>query len=111
MSMEALWSVNFSSNLGTHGGGVIVIDNGRVLGGDSGYTYVGSVRFEKESINCKIHVAKYMPGASSIFGLDNFDLDLVGGRYEETQFRLNGHIVGSTDKRIAIDLIRRAELP
>lgn len=39
--IEALWSVEFMSNLQGAGAGVAVFETGRVLGGDAGYTYVG----------------------------------------------------------------------
>ena len=40
--IEALWSVDFSTNLGMHGFGIAVFETKRILGGDSGMIYVGS---------------------------------------------------------------------
>src|SRR5882672_7406653 len=47
MRLEALWSVRFSSHKGIHGGGVVVIENGKILGGETGYTYIGSMHADR----------------------------------------------------------------
>ena len=41
MSLEALWSVEFRSNLGNLGGGVVMFKTGRVLGGDGSFYFLG----------------------------------------------------------------------
>lgn len=41
MSIEALWTVTFGSNLGMSGAGVVVFETGRLFGGDPDYIYLG----------------------------------------------------------------------
>ena len=108
--LEALWSVRFSSNMGIHGGGVVVIENGKILGGETGYTYIGSMRAERERVIARVRVSKYMAEAPSIFGMDHFEMEL-SGRADESQIRFEGFIVGSPRHDISIDLVRRVELP
>jgi len=108
--LEALWSVRFSSNMGIHGGGVVVIENGKILGGETGYTYIGSMRANRERVIAKVRVSKYMAEAPSIFGMDHFEMELTG-RPDESQIRFDGFIVGSPQHDISIDLVRRVELP
>lgn len=40
--IEALWSAEFTSNVGNFGAGVAVLETDRILGGDSQYYYVGN---------------------------------------------------------------------
>jgi hypothetical protein len=108
--LEALWSVRFSSNMGIHGGGVVVIENGKILGGETGYTYIGSMRADRERVIARMKVSKYMAEAAPIFGMDHFEMELTG-RPHESQIRFDGFVVGSPQHDISIDLVRRVELP
>jgi len=49
--LEAMWAVTFASNVrvgpapdANMGGGIVVLETGRVLGGDLGMTYVGDTK-------------------------------------------------------------------
>ena len=39
--IDGLWTAEFGSSTGEFGGGVVVLQNGQILGGDGGYFYVG----------------------------------------------------------------------
>ena len=106
----ALWSVRFSSDMGIHRGGVVVIGDGKILGGDSGFTYVGHLRTDREQVTANMRVAKYVVGAPPIFGMDNFEVELTG-QTNEHQISFTGFIVGSPQSGISVDMVRRAELP
>ena len=111
--IEALWSVEFSTNLGMYGFGVAVFETKRILGGDSGMTYVGSYEVDhNNTIHCKIHVQKYadIPDMNSSLGLDDFNLE-VTGKVTHEEMNLSGHVVEDTSRQINIHAIRRAELP
>jgi hypothetical protein len=44
--LEGLWTVRFQNQLiddQSLNGGVVVIESGRILGGDSGYAYIGDI--------------------------------------------------------------------
>lgn len=88
----------------------MVIENGKILGGETGYTYIGSMHTDREQVIAKVRVSKYMPEAPSIFGMDHFDMELTG-RPDESQIRFDGFVVGSPQHDISIDMIRRVELP
>lgn len=112
--LEALWSVNFESSLGGLGTGIAVLETGRVLGGDTAFTYVGSYTAKPDGmVTAKIAVRKFVNVAvgQSVFGpADMFDLE-VAGMAARDQFRLDGHVAGRPELKIAINLVRRAELP
>jgi len=96
--------------MGIHGGGVAVVDNGKILGGEMGYTYIGSLRKDRGHLVVRMRVSKYVTGIQSILGLDHFEMELTGPP-DRNQIRLDGFIVATPQKDISIDMVRRAELP
>ncbi|GMV60123.1 MAG: hypothetical protein AMXMBFR72_32160 [Betaproteobacteria bacterium] len=109
--LEALWSVEFVSNLQGVGAGVAVLETGRILGGDGQYYYVGSYRVENGTAFAEVEVTHYSGPPSSIFGLaKKFTLSL-SGRPDRERFELHGNVVESPQLRIGLRLTRRAELP
>lgn len=108
--LAALWSVRFRSNMGIHGGGVVLIENSKILGGDSAFTYIGQLQANRKKMIANMRVAKYAAGAPSIFGMDHFEVELTG-QPDENQINFEGFIVGLPSHAISVDMVRRAELP
>ena len=111
--IEALWSVEFSSNVGSIGAGVVVFETGRVLGGDSAFMYVGNYKTENGVIHSDIHVTKYnnLSGMQSIFGpLTNFNIK-VSGKADPHSLTLTGTVIEQPQLQIVIKATRRVELP
>lgn len=120
--LEAMWAVTFASNVrvglapdANMGGGIVVLETGRVLGGDLGMTYVGDYKVtpDGKQVTAKVRVRRYrnIPGHQSVFGpLDLFELDLHGIPAREVMI-MEGNIVGHPDKRIHISFHRLEELP
>jgi hypothetical protein len=75
--MEGFWLVQFSGVQG-FGGGAVTLVRGRVFGGDSSFVYSGSYTDQGGAPNAKIHVRRAFPGAQSVMGRDQFDLELTG---------------------------------
>jgi len=118
-SIEALWSINFISNVQLlpgqipTGGGIVVFETGHVLGGDSAMTYVGYYRCPQgdNRVEADIEVNRFLTGGVSVFGsIDHFHLKLTG-QYQRDRFVMEGSMVEHPDRRITIQLIRRVELP
>ncbi|OAS92995.1 hypothetical protein A6I77_24575 [Achromobacter xylosoxidans] len=118
MSIEALWSVSFVSSTGQQlaaGNGVIVLETGRILGGDSAFTYVGHYKFDPKTdqISASIRVRKYgETPMQSVFGpMYDFELDLIGKQVSHGAIRLEGHVKAHPQLQIIIAATRQAELP
>lgn len=118
-SIEALWSVTFASNVqllpgqSSTGGGIVVFETGRVLGGDPWATYTGKFRFRPGSsmLDAEVEVKMYREGGLSVFGpLSHFNLKLAGN-YSRDRFVVEGSLVEHPEQRIAVEFVRRAELP
>lgn len=75
--MEGFWLVQFQGVQG-FGGGAVTLVKGKVFGGDSGFLYAGSFTDQGGTLSAKIHVKRYFPGAPSVMGRDEFDLELAG---------------------------------
>ena len=110
--LEALWSITFRASNSPHliGAGVVVIDNGRILGGDTSFTFVGDVRVSGDSLNARVRVSKYNSMLSSITGLDNYTA-LFEGKVDRTHMQLVGQVEKLPHIKLMVEMIRRAELP
>ena len=111
--LEALWSVEFGSNVGSIGAGVAVFETGRVLGGDSAFMYVGNYKTDSGVVHSEIRVTKYnnLSGMQSIFGpLTSFNLK-VSGKADPKEMVLTGSVVEQPQLQITIKAVRRVELP
>ena len=111
--IEALWSVEFKSNMQSLGSGVVVIETGRVLGGDAGFLYVGNVKVVNEIVHVNIKVTRYSTvlGLPSIFGNWNeFHIEATGP-LNSTNILFQGHVVENPELKITVQATRRAELP
>lgn len=75
--MEGFWLVQFQGVQG-FGGGAVTLIHGKVFGGDSGFLYTGSYTDQGGTLTAKIHVKRAFPGAPSVMGRDQFDLELSG---------------------------------
>lgn len=109
--LEALWSLEFISNMQAAGSGVVVMETGRVLGGDAQYIYVGTYKIHNSQAHSRIKVTHYANEPFSIFGpIKEFELELTGTPAHD-KFEMQGHVVGRPNLRIGIRFTRRAELP
>ncbi|MCY1196946.1 T3SS negative regulator,GrlR [compost metagenome] len=118
MSIEALWSVTFVSTTGQQlnaGNGVVVLETGRVLGGDSAFTYIGhySANPKTDLLEAEIRVRKYgETPMQSVFGpMNDFHLVLTGKPLSHNAIRFEGHIKEHPQLQIVIAAQRQAELP
>jgi hypothetical protein len=75
--MDGFWLVQFTGVQG-FGGGAVTLIHGKVFGGDSGFLYTGSYTDQGGTLSARIHVKRSLPGAPSVMGRDQFDLELTG---------------------------------
>lgn len=109
--LEALWSIEFVSGTGGFGSGVVVLESGRVLGGDAQYFYVGSYAVVDHSINATVKITHYAGQGMSVFGqAREVTLNLTGTPAHDS-FEVAGSVVGAPQASIRIRFTRRAELP
>ncbi len=109
--LEALWSVEFSSNLQIFGAGVVIFETNRVFGGDGQYYYLGSYEVKNGVMEAELEITHYSGEPYSIFGtVKNFKI-MISGKLGEPVIEAQGYLVDAPDKIILLKLTKRAELP
>ena len=112
--IEAMYGITFVSNTDNNnngGYGVVVLETGRVLGGDSSFIYVGNYVVENGTIKAEVKCTNDRESLDSIFGnLKEFNLNLEG-EINNKEFIVNGYMVENPEQQIAVKFTRRAELP
>lgn len=107
--IEGLWIVQYEGLQG-NGAGVAVFVNGRVLGGDAGYTYEGTYSVQDKFVTARVRVSNFLPNVPSVLGfVGDFDLEI--------QAPLNGDVIqgamsltGHPEIGIAVRLTKKADL-
>jgi hypothetical protein len=115
--MQGLWTIEFGSNVGVYGSGVIVMRDGKIKGGDASYYYDGSyevtdpVDSYPTKLKAKITARPFLPGAISVFKTygEDFTLDLEGTLKDENNAVAIGKPEGIPEMNMKIRMIRRPE--
>jgi|SRR5882724_2158136 len=110
---NGLWSAAFQASTGGSGSGVAVLKDGKVLGGDAQFTYVGTFKASQDGnaeadIRCQQH--HQVPGQQPVFGpLTDFRL-VLKGKASGGNITLSGHIAEQPQATIKMELRKRADL-
>jgi hypothetical protein len=107
---NGLWTVEFTSTINRYGRGVLVLNKNRLLGGDDGYYYSGTLNITGNKINATIEVLRYDENSISIFGnISHFHLN-INGVIDEYQFRAIGTIADKPQIEIKVIGTKREDL-
>lgn len=109
--VEALWSVKFLANTSAFGSGVVVLETGRILGGDTNFVYVGSYNIANGVATADVDVTLYGDDSFSVFGPANKLRLTLSGVPAHEFFKMTGHVAGRPELRLVVEFTRRAELP
>ncbi|MBN1807413.1 MAG: hypothetical protein JW837_19355 [Sedimentisphaerales bacterium] len=66
--LNGLWTIEFMSIANLYGTGVLVLNNGRLLGGDAGYYYSGEYKERGDKIDGIATITRFEPNSISVFG-------------------------------------------
>jgi hypothetical protein len=76
--LDGLWIIRFHGPSGI-GGGVAVFNREQILGGDSGFAYVGRYELAGVLLKAKVLVTNFDPSVPSVLGVPgNFELSIEG---------------------------------
>jgi hypothetical protein len=107
--IEGLWIVEFHGPQGV-GGGVVVLTNGQVLGGDSGFTYSGTYELTDNVLKAKVSVKNFDSAASNVLGIPgNFDL-LIEGKVQGNDINGTGALANAPDSKMVVRLKKSTDL-
>jgi hypothetical protein len=107
--MDGLWTAEFGTSAGMFGGGVVVFQNGRVLGGDGTYYYVGDYKLTGNEFQATIKSSPFIKGAASVFKTVGHDLtlEITGSLVDEDHAIGQGCPREMGALRFAVKLTRR----
>ena len=114
--LEGLWSVDFilKPPLGMQGGGVVVFENQRVLGGDNNYYYKGSYEVQNDMVGMEIEVkfygSEHAPSPSIFRPLTEFHI-ILSGKLSTMVMELQGYVVEDPNRKFPVRLAKRTGLP
>jgi hypothetical protein len=107
---DGLWVIEFESMIQIYGRGVVVLNNGRLLGGDESYYYSGTYRITENRIEGNATVIKHNPHGISVFGdISHFELTFTGD-ITENQFTAVGQIVENPDASITMTGTKKEDI-
>jgi len=107
--LEGLWIVQYEGTQG-EGAGVVVLVQGRVLGGDMGYTYEGNYVVKDNWLAATVRVANFLPNVASVLGtVGDFDLELTAP-IKENVIHATMSVVGQPGMSIVAKLTKKANL-
>ncbi len=110
MAVDGFWTAEFGSSVGIFGGGVAFLQNGKVLGGDNAYFYVGEYKLDDLSFTATIEVNPFIQGVASVFSTvdQKFTLDLVGSLEGQGRLVAQGQRRGMPGVTFGVKLTKRA---
>lgn len=110
MSVEALWTAQFEVAGGWVNGGVVVLETGRIFGGDSQFYYLGTYNLAGSTVTGQVRSRHYHGERNTAWG-DNADIvDLT------VQGALTGDVITGQVTRLGFPPLRfqmtkRSDLP
>ena len=108
--MEGLWTAEFGSSAGRFGGGVAVFRDGKILGGDATYYYVGDYKLDGSTLQVTLKVSPFIEGAESVFKTSSRELilNLTGSVTKDGLVIAQGRPEGMPELNFGVKLTRRA---
>jgi len=107
--MQGLWTIEFGSSTGRFGAGVVVFKEGRVMGGDSGYYYIGTYSLVGDEFSAKIDLVPFVPGIETVFNTlgHNVKLSLTGTLIDSEHATAQGSPVAMPHLKLGVKLTKR----
>jgi len=101
---EGIYRVQFGSDSGVGGRGMVVIKGSTVNGGDEGFSFAGRIFGTSDDLAVDLKVKRWNVGHVSVFGnLTEFNLTLAGkANAHAGTFNVAGSVTGRPSMRIAI---------
>jgi T3SS negative regulator,GrlR len=109
--IQGVFAAQFLSNTNKYGEGIVVLDSGRVHGGDLDHVYVGTYSLLDNTFSATVDVANYSGSISSVLGhMAHYRLTLHGIVKKAQDITTHGTVEGRPDLDIQINLHKVSEL-
>jgi T3SS negative regulator,GrlR len=107
--IDGLWVLQYEGIQGS-GGAALVFVNGEILGGDNGFTFIGTFAIKDGTISAKVKVQNYLKSVTSFFGFEGDYEVLVSGKVQDNLIHAKAEIVGRGVPGLALKLTRVKKL-
>jgi hypothetical protein len=101
--VDGLWIVQYHGPAGV-GGGVVVFTKGQVLGGDSGFAYVGSYEEKGDGLKARVSATQFDANIPSVLGVPGDHDLLIEGKIKNDTIEGTGALVTHPDSKIVVRL-------
>jgi hypothetical protein len=92
--INGLWAVTFRSDVDLSGG-VAVINNGRILGGDSSFTYVGQLKEKGDgTVTGSVEVTRFNSLLPAVIPGADFYTLMFSGKIDDKSLDFTGNAEG-----------------
>lgn len=111
-NLDGLWTAEFGGIPNFLGGGVIVVVDNRIFGGDSDYYYTGLMNVSDARISAVVEVTSFVPVPSSIWGTPEkkFTVRLSGVHVSPNHMSCKLNRTEFPNVTIPVELTKRADL-
>lgn len=99
--VSGIYEVRFRSSTQDFGGGLVVVKDGSVNGGDANFLYTGTFDAQQDNAKAVISVDKWKPGNTSIVAIDHFKADF-DGIITNDAIKLSGSVQGHSNLQITV---------
>ncbi|MBS1839407.1 MAG: hypothetical protein JSS69_06535 [Acidobacteria bacterium] len=107
--VDGLWIVQYHGPAGV-GGGVVVFTKGQVLGGDSGFAYVGTYEEKGDVLKVRVSATHFDQNIPSVMGIPgNHDL-IIEGKITGDKIDASGALAAYPDTKTVVQLSRHHKL-
>lgn len=107
--VEGFWILKIETPQYTSGG-VVFFVNGKVFGGDNGFTWVGTYTGDDRLMKGRVHVHNFDPGVSSVLGIPG-DYDMhFSGTVEGDTITGTAMLANQPQQSLPIRMMKRANL-
>ena len=107
--VDGLWIVKFYGPQGD-GGGVVVLTNGRALGGDSGFVYEGTYEFKDDVLTARVSVKNFDPAIPNVLGVPSPFTLLIDGKLKGDGINGTAALANAPDSKIVVRLTKSSPL-
>jgi hypothetical protein len=111
MQLNALWTIEYATNHGDFGTGVVVLVNGNVYGGDTNYCYEGEYGREGEEIVARVKLCLHNGRSRPEGMLDEVVTVLMRGQPVGEELELTGVLEHEPNTKLFIHMQRRSGVP
>ncbi|HKR80051.1 MAG TPA: GrlR family regulatory protein [Nitrospira sp.] len=109
-AVEGIYAAQFVSNADQYGEGIIVLDKGKIHGGDLDNVYVGTFSVRNNEIAATVDITNYSGNVWSVVGLRQYRLTVKGAMKNSQNITVAGVVEGRADLAIKVNLRKLSHL-